>query len=144
MVIGVLAAACTYDESELGGQLDDIKNRIEKMKGDITTLNEQLAQLNEIAEGNPITSVAKDSDGKVVITYLDNNNEAKTVVLAEMDYMISVPILGVKQESETSPYYWTIGADWLMKDGQKVPVSGFAPNVSAEAKATRSCALRIG
>ena len=134
MVIGVLAAACTYDESELGGQLDDIKNRIEKMKGDITTLNEQLAQLNEIAEGNPITSVAKDSDGKVVITYLDNNNEAKTVVLAEMDYMISVPILGVKQESETSPYYWTIGADWLMKDGQKVPVSGFAPNVSVDAE----------
>lgn len=134
MTIGVLAAACTYDESELGGQLDDIKNRIEKMKGDITTLNDQLAQLNEIAEGNPITSVAKDSDGKVVITYLDNNNEAKTVVLAEMDYMISVPILGVKQESETSPYYWTIGEDWLMKDGQKVPVSGFAPNVSVDAE----------
>lgn len=134
MVIGVLAAACTYDETELGGQLDDIKNRIEKMKGDIATLNEQLAQLNEIAEGNPITSVAKDSDGKVVITYLDNNNEAKTVVLAEMDYMVSVPILGVKQESETSPYYWTVGEDWLMKDGQKVPVSGFAPNVSVDAE----------
>ena len=32
MVIGVLAAACTYDESELGGQLDDIKNRIEKIR----------------------------------------------------------------------------------------------------------------
>ena len=134
MVIGVLVSACTYDETELGGRLDDIKDRIEKLQGQITALNDQLAQLNEIAEGNPVTSVTKGTDGKVVISYLDNNNEEKTVVLAEMEYMISVPVLGVKQESETSPYYWTIGEEWLMKDGQKVPVSGFAPDVSVDAE----------
>jgi len=75
MVIGVLVSACTYDETELGGRLDDIKDRIEKLQGQITALNDQLAQLNEIAEGNPVTSVTKGTDGKVVISYLDNNNE---------------------------------------------------------------------
>ena len=104
LTIGVLAAACTYDESELSGQIDDINVRIEKLKGDVEVLNTQLGSLNEIAKGNPITKVTKDSDGKYVITYLNDQNEEKTIVLATMDQMVKVPMLGVKQESETSPY----------------------------------------
>lgn len=134
LTIGVLAAACTYDESELSGQIDDINVRIEKLKGDVEVLNTQLGSLNEIAKGNPITKVTKDSDGKYVITYMNNQNEEKTIVLATMDQMVKVPMLGVKQESETSPYYWTIGDEWLKKDGQKVPVSGFAPEVTVDAE----------
>ena len=134
LTIGVLAAACTYDESELSGQIDDINVRIEKLKGDVEVLNTQLGSLNEIAKGNPITKVTEDSDGKYVITYLNDQNEEKTIVLATMDQMVKVPMLGVKQESETSPYYWTIGDEWLKKDGQKVPVSGFAPDVTVDAE----------
>ena len=134
LTIGVLAAACTYDESELSGQLDDINDRIEKLKGDVEVLNTQLGSLNEIAKGNPITKVTKDSDGKYVITYLNDQNEEKTIVLATMDQMVKVPMLGVKQESKTSPFYWTIDDEWLYKDGERVPVSGFAPDVTVDAE----------
>ena len=134
LTISLLAVACTYDDTELEKQMDDIKVRIEKLKKDIDSLNDQLSQLNELSEGNPITSVVKDSEGNVIITYIDNSNEAKTVVLAQMEYMVSVPILGVKQDSETSPYYWTIGEEWLMKNGERVPVSGYAPDVSVDAE----------
>ena len=134
LTISLLAVACTYDDTELEKQMDDIKVRIEKLKKDIDSLNDQLSQLNELSEGNPITSVVKDSEGNVIITYIDNNNEDKTVVLAQMEYMVSVPVLGVKQDSETSPYYWTIGEKWLMKNGDRVPVSGYAPNVSVDAE----------
>ena len=134
LTIGVLAAACTYDESELSGQLDDINDRIEKLKGDVEVLNTQLGSLNEIAKGNPITKVTKDSDGKYVITYLNDQNEEKTIVLATMDQMVKVPMLGVKQDSKTSPFYWTIDDEWLYKDGERVPVSGFAPDVTVDAE----------
>ena len=130
----MLVMACTYDDTELDQQMADIKDRIEKLKKDIDSLNEQLSQLNELSKGNPITSVVKDSEGNVIISYIDNNNEIKTVVLAPMQYMVSVPVLGVKQDDETSPYYWTIGDEWLMKNGERVPVSGYAPNVSVDAE----------
>lgn len=134
LTISLFAIACSYDDTELEQQMAGIKDRIEKLKKDIDSLNDQLSQLNELSEGNPITSVEKDSEGNVIITYIDNNNEVKTVVLAQMEYMVSVPLLGVKQDSETSPYYWTIGDEWLMKNGERVPVSGYAPDVSVDAE----------
>jgi hypothetical protein len=101
LTIGALATSCAYDESELGGQLDNIKNRIEELKTDIETINGQLASLNEIANGNPVTAVTQDTDGKYVITYKDRNNEEKSVVLATMDQQVKVPMVGVKVDEET-------------------------------------------
>lgn len=132
LTIGVLATSCAYDESELGGQLDNIKNRIEELKTDIETINGQLASLNEIANGNPVTAVTQDTDGKYVITYKDRNNEEKSVVLATMDQQVKVPMVGVKVDEETGMNCWTLDGEFMLKNGQKIPVSGFAPNVSVD------------
>lgn len=132
LTIGALATSCAYDESELGGQLDNIKNRIEELKTDIETINGQLASLNEIANGNPVTAVTQDTDGKYVITYKDRNNEEKSVVLATMDQQVKVPMVGVKVDEETGMNCWTLDGEFMLKNGQKIPVSGFAPNVSVD------------
>ena len=98
-VVGILACACMFDDTELQGQLDDIKGRIEKLQGRIDAMNEQLTAMSYITSGNVITSVTQDSDGKYVITYLDSKNIEKTVVLATMEQMINVPVLGVDLDS---------------------------------------------
>ena len=137
-VVGMLSCACMFDDLELKDQLDDIKDRIEKLQGRIDAMNSQLTAMNHITSGNVITSVAQDSDGKYVVTYLDSKNNEKTVVLATMDQMINVPMLGVELDAQNNLYYWTLTVDgkksFLMNDGEKVPVSGYTPNVSVDAE----------
>ena len=132
-----MAAACTFDDSQLKGQLDDIKDRIERLQGRIDAVNVQLKSLNALTSGNAITSVEKNSEGKYVITYKNNNNEEKAVVIAAMDQMVNVPLLGVELDSQNNLYYWTVTVDgektFLMNDAEKVPVSGYTPKVSVDA-----------
>ena len=137
-VVGMLSCACMFDDSELNSQLDDIKDRIEKLQGRIDAMNSQLTAMSHITSGNVITSVEQDSDGKYVITYLDSKNNEKTVVLATIDQMINVPVLGVELDAQNNLYYWTVTVDgktaFLMNEGEKVPVSGYTPKVSVDAE----------
>ena len=137
-VVGMLSCACMFDDSELNSQLDDIKDRIEKLQGRIDAMNSQLTAMSHITSGNVITSVKQDSDGKYVITYLDSKNNEKTVVLATIDQMINVPVLGVELDAQNNLYYWTVTVDgktaFLMNEGEKVPVSGYTPKVSVDAE----------
>ena len=137
-VVGMLSCACMFDDTELQGQLGDIKDRIEKLQGRIDAMNVQLTAMSHITSGNVITSVTQGSDGKYVITYLDSKNKEKTVVLATMEQMINVPVLGVELDSQNNLYYWTVTVDgkttYLLNNGEKVPVSGYTPKVSVDAE----------
>ena len=136
----VFASGCSdYDDSELGGRIDGVKERIAKLQSRITALNGQLADLSELTSGNVITAMAKDSEGNYVITYKDNKNEEKSVVLATVDQMLNVPLLGVEPDGESGLYYWTVTVDGettplLDKSGERVPVSGHTPVVSVDAQ----------
>lgn len=97
LTAATLAAGCgDYDDSELGGRLDGIRERIAKLQSRITSLNDQLADLSELTSGNVITAMTQDSEGNYIITYKDNKNEEKSVVLATVDQMLNVPLLGVE------------------------------------------------
>lgn len=132
------AAGCSdYDDSELGGHIDGFKERIARLQSRIASLNEQLADLSELTSGNVITAMTQDSEGNCVITYKDNKDEEKSVVLATVDQMLNVPLLGVEPDAESGLYYWTVTADGqtaplLDKDGERVPVSGHTPVVSVD------------
>ena len=80
-----------YDDSQLSGRLDDIKERIAKLQDRIASLNSQLADLSELTSGNVITEMTEDSEGNYIITYKDNKNEEKSIVLATVDQMLNVP-----------------------------------------------------
>lgn len=97
LTAATFAAGCgDYDDSELGGRLDGIRERIAKLQSRITSLNDQLADLSELTSGNVITAMTQDSEGNYIITYKDNKNEEKSVVLATVDQMLNVPLLGVE------------------------------------------------
>lgn len=138
LTAATLAAGCgDYDDSELGGRLDGIRERIAKLQSRITSLNDQLADLSELTSGNVITAMTQDSEGNYIITYKDNKNEEKSVVLATVDQMLNVPLLGVEPDPDSGLYYWTVTADGqtaplLDKSGERVPVSGHTPVVSVD------------
>ena len=116
-----------YDDSQLSGRLDDIKERIAKLQDRIASLNSQLADLSELTSGNVITEMTEDSEGNYIITYKDNKNEEKSIVLATVDQVLNVPLLGIELDPQNNLYYWTVTADGktsplLDKAGEKVPV----------------------
>ncbi|MGN1046528.1 MAG: PL29 family lyase N-terminal domain-containing protein, partial [Candidatus Cryptobacteroides sp.] len=137
-VAALLAGGCRFDDSALTERVDDFKNRLETLQGEIDKMNAQLKNLSEIASGNVIQSVLQDSDGNYVITYLDSKDQTRSVVIATASQMINVPVLGVELDEASNIYYWTVTTGsqttLLLIDGEKVPVSGHTPVVSADAE----------
>ena len=107
----VFCGCSDFDDSELRGRIDGYKNRIEALKAKAETLGKQLADLSYLTNGNVITTVSQDADGKYVVTYKDNKNEEKSIVLATVDQMLNVPLLGVELDPQNNLYYWTVTAD---------------------------------
>lgn len=140
LLTAVFLFGCSYDDSSLADRIDSVKAQIEKLQSQIDGMNSQLTSLSKLTSGNVITAVSQDSEGKYVITYLTSTGESKTVVVATMDQMINVPLLGVKLDKTSNLYYWTVtstdGAESFLpdKDGAKVPVSGKTPVLSANSE----------
>jgi len=92
----VFCGCSDFDDSELRGRIDGYKNRIEALKAKAETLGKQLADLSYLTNGNVITTVSQDADGKYVVTYKDNKDVEHTVVLATMDV---VALIGLPEAS---------------------------------------------
>lgn len=134
----VLFNSCKdYDDSEIQNKIGDFKQRIEVLRTKVNKLNEDISKLGYLTEGNVITSVSQNTDGKYVITYKDSNNEEKAIIIATKDDVIEVPVLGVRQDETDRLYYWTTTMDgetsWLTNDNEeKIPVCGYTPKLSID------------
>ncbi len=138
LLVFLLGACSDYDDTPIKDKIDDFKQRIEMLQEKVSALNRDIDNLSYLTNGNVITSVTKNSDGKYVITYLDSSNQEKAVVVATQEDVIEAPILGVRLSTDDNLYYWTVTVDdettWLEDaDGGKVPVYGHTPEVSVDA-----------
>ncbi len=135
VLFSLLLSSCgDYDDTAIQNKLNDFKERIAVLQAKTDKLNEDIAKLGYLTEGNVITSVTQNSDGQYIITYKDSNNEEKAVVVATQDDVIEVPILGVRINESDQLYYWTttVGneTNWLTDNaGKKVPVCGYTPQM---------------
>lgn len=135
LIMAVCSASCSFDDSGLDSRLDAVKERIEALQSRIDEANSQVESLGLLTSGNVVTSVDKNSDGSYVLTYLDSNNESKTMVIAAMDQMINVPVIGVRKD-DNGLYYWTVtvGGETkdIIMDGNPVPAAGKTPVISVD------------
>lgn len=89
VLFSLLLTSCgDYDDSSIQNKLNDFKERIAALQTKADKLNEDISKLGYLTEGNVITSVSRNSDGQYVITYKDNNNEEKAVVVATQEDVI--------------------------------------------------------
>ena len=137
LLMAVCFAGCSFDDSGLDSRLDAVKNRIAALQSRIDEANRQVESLGLLTSGNVVTSIDMNSDGSYVLTYLDSKNEKKTMVIAAMDQMINVPVIGVRKD-DNGLYYWTVTAGGetrdITVDGQPVPAAGKTPVISADAQ----------
>ena len=136
VVVCCMLACSGFDDSALKERIDNIKERIAALQLQAENLENQLKDLSYITNGNVVTSVTKNADGKYVIAYKDNANNESTVVLTTMSEMTTVPVIGVAIDNGV--YYWTENfkgsTNWLLdKNGQKIPVSNHTPVLSVDA-----------
>ena len=131
LVVACGMTACAgFDDGSLKDRIDNIKERLAALQTQADNLEKQLKDLSYITNGNVVTSVTKNADGKYVITYKDNADKESAVIIATMSEMTTVPVVGVAIDNGV--YYWTKNTNgtssWLLdKDGQKIPVSGHTP-----------------
>lgn len=135
----LLIVSCKpFDDSQLWNSIDDLLHRFTALEEKVDQLNAQVASLSEITNGNVITSVKTDTQGNYVITYKDNDDIEHSIVIATMDDIIDLPIIGILQDDD-GLYYWTQITDgetsWLTDpQGNKYPVSGYKPVISVDSQ----------
>ncbi len=138
LIATVALCGCNkFDDGPLRQRIDEYKERLEAIAEKIEALNSDLSALGYLTGGNVITSVSQDSDGKYVVTYRDNDDVEKTLVLATMDDIVDVPIVGVELYDDGA-YYWTKTVDgettWLTtgEGDEMLPVAGYTPTISVD------------
>lgn len=137
MLLILLGSCSDYDDSSIKNEIDGYKQRIAAIQAKVELLNKDVSNLAYLTNGNVITSVTQNSDGKYVIIYKDSNDEEKAVIVATSDDVIELPILGVRLSEDDKLYYWTITVDaetdWLYDEQKaKIPVSGHTPKISVD------------
>lgn len=136
----VVAAGCSdeYDDTELRGSVEDLKNRLTKLEAQVSELNEDYATLSGLVstlqQNLALKSVTPDGKGGYVVVLSDGT----TVNVAGSESVASIPVLGIAT-AEDNLYYWTktVGdkTDWLLdKEGKKLPVSGVTPVLGVDAE----------
>ncbi len=135
LATALCAIGCSFDDSGLDSRIEAVKEKIAALQSRIDDANRQVESLGLLTSGNVVTSVEKNSDGSYTITYLDSKNEEKTMVIAAMDQMINVPVLGVRKD-DNGLYYWTLTTGGqtsdILIDGKPVPVAGRTPVISID------------
>ena len=122
------AWACgNYDDSALRNELAALQSRVTILEEQMRTTNENISGLSELVNALngkvKVNSVTETDDGWT-ITF----SNGKTITVSKGG---SLPI-GIKKDEDNN-YYWTLDGDWLLdQDGNKIPATGSAPQLTIE------------
>lgn len=124
-------SSCTddYNDSELRNDIENLEDRVttlekwqKSVNGNIQSLQNLIAALED---KDYVTGVTPLEDGTgYVITFLKSGNiTIKHGEKGEQGNKGDTPVVSVKQDAD-GKYYWTINGEWLLDNGNKIPVTG--------------------
>ena len=122
---GLLLFGCSdkYDDSALRNDLNDLENRIAKLEELCKQMNTNISSLQKIVDALQdnlsISKVEQISDGYIIYF-----SDGSTATIKNGKDSGTIPIIGVKQDTD-GIYYWTLDGEWLTDEkGNKVKAQG--------------------
>lgn len=122
-VVSLCLGGCEYDDAEVWDAINDQEERIAALEEWQKTVNENIAALQAIVNGNDyITSVEELKEGDEVIGYTINfyRQGEVTIYNGKDGEDGEMPVIGVT-EGEDGRWYWTVNGE-LMEDADGNPV----------------------
>ena len=124
-LFSILIAGC-YNDDELWDEVKGIKTELSQLKENLSNLQTIVSAY----ENAKFITNYEETDEGIKITFSDN----KTIIVKHGEKGADAPVIGVK--AEDGIYYWTITANgetqFLLVDGQKLRVTGAAPQLSVD------------
>ena len=125
MFCGLLLFGCSdkYDDSALRNDLNDLENRVAKLEELCKQMNTNISSLQKIVDALQdnlsISKVEQISDGYIIYF-----SDGSTATIKNGKDSGTIPIIGVKQDTD-GIYYWTLDGEWLTDEkGNKVKAQG--------------------
>lgn len=114
----ILPTACSFDDSDLWNAVNDIEDRVENLEKASAQMNTDIKTLQSILEAiqNNISITAITSTANGYTIKFSNGTEAS--ITNGIDGA-AAPEISVRK-ADDGLYYWTIGGEWLIVDGEKV------------------------
>ena len=122
---GLLLFGCSdkYDDSALRNDLNDLENRVAKLEELCKQMNTNISSLQKIVDALQdnlsISKVEQISDGYIIYF-----SDGSTATIKNGKDSGTIPIIGVKQDTD-GIYYWTLDGEQLTDEkGNKVKAQG--------------------
>lgn len=120
------AASCSYDDSDIWDAVNGIDLRLENLEKASAQMNSDIKSLQSILEAMQnnvtITSITPTATG-----YTIKFSDGTEATISNGIDGASAPEISVKK-ADDGLYYWTIGGEWLIVDGERVRATGLDGN----------------
>lgn len=128
-MFGLSSCGDDYDDSELRGDIENLEGRITALEEWQKSVNTDIRSLQSLVaaleDKDYVTSVTPLEDGTgYLISFLKSGNVTiKHGEQGEKGEDGTTPVISVKQDSD-GKHYWTVNGEWLLDNGNKMPVTG--------------------
>ena len=131
-MFGLSSCGDDYDDSELRGDIESLEDRISVLEEWQKSVNTDIRSLQSLVAAlenkDYVTAVTPLEDGTgYVISFLKSGNitikHGERGEQGEKGEDGTTPVTSVKQDTD-GKYYWTVNGEWLLDNGNKMPVTG--------------------
>ena len=118
-------AGCSYDDTALWREMEQVKERVTSLEEAVIKTNEDIVALQTIVDALQknlyVVSVTPTAEG---YTILFSDNTSVTITNGKDGANgTNAPIISVR-EDEDGNYYWTIDGEWLLVNGERIRANG--------------------
>ena len=125
MVVLSAMVGCSYDDTALWREMEQVKDRVTSLEEAVIKTNEDIVALQTIVDALQknlyVVSVTPTIEGYTILfsdsTYVTISNGKDGV------NGTNAPIISVR-EDEDGNYYWTIDGEWLLVNGERIRANG--------------------
>ena len=131
-MFGLSSCGDDYDDSELRGDIENLEGRITALEEWQKSVNTDIRSLQSLVaaleDKDYVTAVTPLEDGTgYVISFLKSGNvtikHGERGEQGEKGEDGTTPVISMKLDTD-GKYYWTVNGEWLLDNGNKIPVTG--------------------